>query len=100
MRVYSFAELMNGHQSAEIVCAIKKSVVRRLKVDADGVHIDPLEGPVIVVPMDTPIVHEPWFMDRGNMLFSCEEFPDDSAKICTELDVVRFPDGHEEVVEA
>jgi len=94
MKVKSFADLMAGHAKAEILCAVKKTVVRRLKVvDGQSVRIDSMSGPMIVIPLSTEIRYEPWFMDRGSLLFSCEEMPE--AKICTEFDLVRFPDGTE-----
>lgn len=94
MRVRNFADLMSGHAKAEIICAMKKTLVRRLKVvDGNSVQIDPMEGPPITIPLTTPIKYEPWFMDRGSLLFSCEEMPE--AKLCTEFDLVRFPDGNE-----
>jgi len=96
MKVRNFADLMAGHKTAEILCAVKLAVVRRLKVSGNMVRIDACDGPMIQVPLDTPISYEPWFMDRGSLLFDCQEVP--SAKICTEADLIRFPDGSEEPV--
>lgn len=96
MQVSSFSDLMDGHESAEIVCAIKGQVVRRLKVVGDDVLIDPMEGPEISIPLSTPIYYEAWVMDRGSLLFQLPEgIP---GKICTELDLIRFED-HDEVIE-
>ena len=42
MRVQSFADLMNGHKSAEILNLLNNEVVRRLIVVGDNVEIDGL----------------------------------------------------------
>ena len=96
MKVRTFADLMAGHETAEILCAVHGEVVRRLRVAGGHVEVTPLEGPSITVPSWTPITYEPWFMDRGSMLFQAEG---GQAKICTEGDLVRFPDGVEDRVE-
>lgn len=77
--------LMNGASSVEIVCRIKGTVVRRLTSDGNDVIVDAITEQV-TVPLDTRIVYEPWFMDRGSLLFN-------GMKLCTEGDIVRFPDG-------
>lgn len=96
MKVQSFKDLMNGHNQAEIVNLIGDNVVRRLKVQDNQVEIDAITI-TLTVPLDTPITYEPWCFDRGSMLFSVPEFP--TAKICTELDIVRYPDGTEASIE-
>lgn len=97
MRVRSFEELMAGHERAEIVCMVKRVVVRRLEVIGGLVHIDALSGPTVSVPLGMGIEYEPWVMDRGNMLFECPEVGG-RGKICTEGDLVRFPGGREETI--
>ena len=96
MRVQSFADLMNGHKSAEILNLLNNEVVRRLIVVGDNVEIDALSIK-IKVPLNTTISYEPWMMDRGNMLFECKEIKG-GAKICTELDIIQFPDGTSESI--
>jgi hypothetical protein len=84
-------EIMGGEPTAEIVCPIKGEVVRRLTrlrdPHGDWIMVDAITEQV-TVPASTTVVHEPWCMDRGNMLF-------DGMKLCTELDVIRFPSGRE-----
>ena len=84
-------DLMSGRTSAEIICRHKGGVVRRLTCDGDSVTVDAITEKV-TVPLDTPIVYEPWFMDRGNMLFNGD------MKLCTEADLIRFPDGSAHLV--
>ena len=96
MKVASFADLMKGHQSAEILNLLDGNVVRRLSVQGSDVLVDALTDKV-TVPLTTEIRYDAWFMDRGSMLFACPGFPE--AKICTELDIIRFPDGTEERIE-
>jgi hypothetical protein len=91
LSVGNFADLMHGHASAEIINPRNGQVVRRLTVRASGVvHVDAFSETVDVDP-DTAIVYEPWFMDRGSLLFNTGTLVD--AKICTELDIIQFPDG-------
>lgn len=97
MKARTFADLMAGHESAEIYCLYNKDLVRHLKVVGERVEVMPMEGDPVSVLLDTPIVYEPWFMDRGSLLFSCRESK--QAKICTEADLIRFPDGVEEPIE-
>jgi len=98
LKVDSFRSLMNGQPAAVIRCWMKGIVVRTLTVDGDRVVIDPNTEdepglhPTVSVPIDTPITFTAWVMDRGNMGFQHEEFPD-GAKICTEADVIDFPNG-------
>jgi hypothetical protein len=98
LKVDSFRALMNGQPKATISCMYQGIVVRTLTVDGERVVIDPNTEtepgvhPVISTPLDTPITYRPWTMDRGNMNFEHEEFPD-GAKICGEADVIEFPNG-------
>src|SRR5208283_4071371 len=93
--VATFADLMNGEPYAEIIDLVGGTVVRRLSVAAGKVQIDCFAPPVVCVDLNTPIIYEPWRMDRGSLLFSCAVFPDGTAKICTEFDVIRFRNGTE-----
>ncbi len=106
MKVSSFRELMAGHKSAEIRCLYTGTLVRKLSIDADGAHVV-IDAMIMIVsvPLDTPITHQPWAMDRGNMLFKssavCEQttlaavMPKVPAelKICGEDDPITFDDG-------
>lgn len=99
--VENFADLMNGHLYAEIVCPIQGKVVRRLAVSADGdsVTIDALVPPLITIPIRTPITFVPWHDDRGNLVFSYGDLRDNTGKICTQGDLIRFSDGKEYVIQ-
>jgi hypothetical protein len=88
----NFRDLMNGHASAEIINLYGGNVVRKLTVNGDRVTIDALVPPVVSVNLETEIVYQPWFMDRGSLLFKCSGIPE-LAKICTEFDEIRYPDG-------
>lgn len=81
----TIADLMGNNKSAEIRCAIKGSLVRVLVVEGDAVVVDALTEEV-TVPFDTELTYEPWFMDRGSILFA-------GMKLCTEGDRVIFEDG-------
>jgi hypothetical protein len=89
---------LKGNTQVEIVCAVKGAVVRRLTLDGSTVTIDPMQGPTVDIEVSTPITYEPWIFDRGSLLFDCEITAPEPAKLCTELDLVRYPDGHEEQV--
>ena len=99
MKVASFADVMGGYDSAEIICAMKGTVVRTLTKVTDGerpfnttIHMACPNGDAVDVEPETPLVYEPWFMDRGSILFN------GSLKLCTELDRVRYPDGTEATI--
>ena len=96
-----FSDLMRGNLTAEILCYRKGTVVRRLTVNGDTVTVNALTQ-TTDVPLTTPITYEPWWMDRGSMLFLLpatssivrgESTP--FGKLCTEGDSIRFPDGQE-----
>lgn len=82
----TFADLLRGYVSAEILSFRNGTVVRRLIVKGDVVTVDAITQ-AVDVPLTTPITYEPWFMDRGSMLFG------QYYKLCTETDTIRFPDG-------
>jgi len=91
---------MQGHGAAEIICPIRWEVVRRLTLLSDGrVGVDALTDSVIV-PLSTPITYEPWVFDRGSLMFAVppEVVPGGQAKLCTEADIVQYPDGSEYLV--
>jgi hypothetical protein len=96
LTVKTFADLMHGQKKAEIYCLMTGDLVRKLTVAGVEVEIEPVSGPRITVQLKTEITFEPWFMDRGSLLFQyCEEDESKKGKICTELDIIRFPDGSE-----
>lgn len=90
----SFKDLMNGHPSAQIHCAMTGTLVRTLtKMVEQGipmVHIVAGDGTELMVDMETPIHYEPWCFDRGSLDFN---YQGQSLKICTELDTITFPNG-------
>ena len=100
----TLADLMNGHKAAEIVCCVRGSVVRRLVVCDDTLEID-ASGPwgreEFAAPLDTPIKLRPWFMDRGDVLIIVHDgaIIKQEVKLCTEHDLIRFPDGTEHWIE-
>ena len=79
-------DLLGGAARAEIINLLGGNVVRILTVMGDQVEIDAISQKV-VVPLDTEITFKPWFMDRGNLLFSCPGVG--QAKFCTEADILR-----------
>jgi hypothetical protein len=89
----NFADLMRDQDSAEIVCAYKGAVVRKLTVierdSSTFVRIDALTEHVDVL-ISTEIIYQPWTFDRGSMLFG---HSGGTGKLCTEGDLIRFPDG-------
>ncbi len=104
LKVSSFKDLMSGYEQAQIKCLLGGDVVRTLTVKRIGselhevVEIDARDGSSVTVPIDTEITYEPWAFDRGNLLFK----PDGAtiaSKICTEYDVVVYPDGTEYGIE-
>lgn len=99
-------EFMRGHLGAEIWCAYRGEVVRKLVVNPDSniVDIDFGDGEVHGLDLDLELCYEAWFMDRGSVMFKIPAdilqpgSPDGCGKICTELDVVCFDDGTRGVV--
>lgn len=89
----TLATLMQGHATAEVVCPIKGTVVRRLTVVGDQLEIDAITA-AITLPLSATVYYEPWTMDRGSMLLE-QPVGDISVKLCTEFDIIRFPDGSE-----
>lgn len=90
----TFKTFMAGHTVALIRCAYTGSVVRRLAVFGDVLELHCADNTAIGIPLDTPIRYEAWFMDRGSLTFTSKELPE-TAKLCTECDVVTFEDGTE-----
>lgn len=90
--VKSFSDLIGKHNAADIINLLGGDVVRRMQIVDNTVKIDPGGGhEVVTVPLSQPIMFNPWFMDRGNLLFRCPGY--EYAKICTEADIIRYPDG-------
>jgi len=89
VHIESFRDLMGGHKSGKIICAVHNQVVRTLTVEGDDVKIVCGDGSQITVKLDTAITYQAWFMDRGSLLF------DNDKKICTELDCIVFDDEPE-----
>ena len=98
---------MQGQLGAEIRCAYRGTIVRKLVVNADSniVDIDFGNGEVHGLDLDLELCYEPWVMDRGSITFQIPSHilrpgmsPDGRGKLCTELDVVCFDDGTEAVV--
>ena len=98
---------MQGQLGAEIRCAYRGTVVRKLVVNADSniVDIDFGDGEVQGLDLDLELCYEPWVMDRGSITFQIPSHilrpgmsPDGRGKLCTEFDVVCFDDGTEAAV--
>lgn len=89
--MFTVRDLMAGHTGAEIRCAHTGKVVRRLAVVEDTLDIDAM-GEQLGIPLDTQLTYEPWFMDRGSILFT---FNGQACKFCTEFDKIVFEDGTE-----
>lgn len=89
----NLADLMRDSDSAEIVCAYKGAVVRKLTVierdNSTFVRIDAMTEHVDVL-ISTEITYQPWMFDRGSLLFS---HAGGTGKLCTEGDLIRYPDG-------
>lgn len=88
----------DGQTQAEIVCLVRGRVVRRLTLKGDKVVVDPTTDLPVEVAADLAISYEPWTFDRGSLLFACDWTAPRPAKVCTEYDRVRYPDGREESV--
>ena len=98
---------MQGHLGAEIRCACRGDVVRKLVVNIDSniVDIDFGDGEVHGLDLDLELCYEAWLMDRGSVMFKIPPHilqsgmsPDGCGKICTEFDIVCFDDGTRGVV--
>jgi len=86
-------EFLAPHQSAEILCAYTKNVVRRIALTQSGtVEVDAITESV-EVSADAKVRVQPCFWDRGNILV--DSIGRGTIKLCTEADVVRFADGTE-----
>lgn len=99
--------LLDGHLAAEIVCAMRATVVRRFVVhpDMDIVDVDFGDNTQVGLSLDTVLSYDAWIMDRGSIVFIIPEhmrLPDMPicGKLCTEFDILRFDDGTEITVEA
>jgi hypothetical protein len=90
IRPQTIGELLDKSDRIEILNLFTDGTVRRLQKMGNSVLIDALTESVIV-PADTVILYEPWVLDRGSLLFSTPEIQ--HAKLCTEFDVILYPDG-------
>lgn len=90
----TFRSLMNGRVSALIHCLYTGNLARRLQVlENDMIEVDALDIKV-KVPLDTPIVHSPWALDRGDMMFCIPEGTiEPVGKLCGAHDPITFCDG-------
>jgi hypothetical protein len=99
MIVRTFADLLEGHERAEIRCLYQNTLVRRISKDVRGaIVLEPMSGPTLVVPATTPILHEPWAMDRGSLIFKHHDVPGQPLKLCGAGDEIRFEDDHREAI--
>jgi|TARA_Y100000034_G_scaffold116048_1_gene153875 hypothetical protein len=97
MQIATFNDFLGEHPTSEILCAMKREVVRRFRRMPDGsVELDALSDK-IVVPADTVVMYEPWCMDRGSLVWIDGERG--TLKACTEFDVLRFPNGDENSIQ-
>src|SRR5574341_2604794 len=84
--IETLADLMRGHKAAEIICAVRGIVIRRLVVCDDTLEID-ASGPwgreEFAAPLSTAISLRSWFMDRGDVLTTADG---QTIKLCTEHD--------------
>lgn len=92
LEVATLEQLMNGHKSAQVLDLHNPTeVVRELVVHDDTLTI--LSGiERVTTPLGTAVTYERRFMDRGDLLFKAANYPG-GAKICTEADLIRYPDG-------
>jgi hypothetical protein len=89
--------LLGSAQRAEIICAVNNTVVRTLRLVNDELYVFAADGDYVRVPDTTCGIYEPWFMDRGSILFQA---PLGTVKLCTEFDRIRLEDGTETTITA
>lgn len=92
--VESFRDLMQ-HGACTIACLMSGQIVRTLTVVGDNCHLVAGDGTELDIPLDTPVVYEPWMMDRGSMNFT---LGNSALKLCTELDVLTAESGEYSVI--
>ena len=85
LSIRNFRDLMGDAKVASIKNLLDGEVVRKLMVEGENVVVDALIDKV-VVPLDTVVIYDPWFMDRGSLLFAMPG--GELGKICTERDVL------------
>jgi hypothetical protein len=101
MKVRTFNDLLEGHETAEICCLYTGQMVRKLSRGPGGsIVLDPMVGDVLTVPGGTVIKYEPWAMDRGSLIFfhDVDPYRGQPLKLCGEGDPIRFDDGTEDRV--
>ena len=92
-QVKTLGDLMGDAKTAEIKNLLDGKVVRKLMVEGQFVIVDALTE-AVTVPLDTELVYETWFMDRGSLLFKLPI--GGTVKLCTELDVLTLDNTMEE----
>lgn len=80
------------HGDCTISCLYTGQQVRTLTLKGDNCHCLAGDGTELDIPLDTPVIHQPWVLDRGNMIF---KHGHDQLKICGEADILRTEDGTE-----
>ena len=78
-----------------VTCLYTGNHVRTIsKVGKNMVVIHPAEGDAIVVSGETPVTHEPWVFDRGNLVFKHDG---ETLKLCGVGDVMvrRLDDSND-----
>jgi hypothetical protein len=94
IKALTLGGLMQGHGKAQIICLMKREVVRTLEVKGDDLLItSPPDS--LLFSLNQRIFYDPWMMDRGSLLIQCKHMPDGMAKLCTEADIIRYEDGSE-----
>lgn len=92
LKVKTFADLIS-RGNGSIACLYTGNVVRQLTLQDNGiVHVVAGDGTSFDIPSDTPILYQPWVMDRGNLLFEIPEVYG-QLKICGEADILTTEDG-------
>lgn len=94
-RIATFADIMAGHKTAEILCPRKNLLMRRLTMQPNGqIEFDCLSDvdPKLLIDPTTPVSYIPWDMDRGSMTFMHKSFGNQPLSLCTEMDIVAYPE--------
>lgn len=86
LTIQDFADLFTHGDTATVHCAMSGTKVRTLTKQGDNCHLIAGDGTELNIPLNTPVVYEPWVMDRGSLNFTLDNQP---LKLCTELDVLK-----------
>jgi hypothetical protein len=92
LRTLRVRDLFDGHDGAEVICAVTGHVVRQLALIGDTLELK-AGADQCAIAADTQLHYEPWLMDRGSVLVASLEYG--TIKLCTEFDIIRFEDGTE-----